>query len=226
MKGLTKMKNEETKTHPSYGTLRFNRAYGGKTTLFGSSIEHENTITMELYHANITRELNRDFIFGSKPIVKLEMSYSQFAEAISSFGQGTGVPVTIRYTEKDGNLPMCDFVSKTEQFTNEFKDHIDQTMNESQQLIANISKLFAEKKSLTKADKEDILRKLNKLHADIGGNMGFIADQFNEQMDKTMTEAKGEIEAFCQNKINTMYGMAMAEHRDDILPLENPVDVK
>lgn len=26
-------------THPSYGTLMFNRAYGGKTPLFGSSIE-------------------------------------------------------------------------------------------------------------------------------------------------------------------------------------------
>lgn len=30
------------------------------------------------------------------------MSYSQFAEAITSFGQATGIPVTIRYTEKMG----------------------------------------------------------------------------------------------------------------------------
>lgn len=46
---------------------------------------------------------------------------SQFAEAITSFGQGTGIPVTIRYTEKDGKIPPCDFVSKREQFTDEFK---------------------------------------------------------------------------------------------------------
>lgn len=34
--------------------------------------------------------------------------------------------------------------------------------------------------------------------------MDFIADSFNEQMDRTVMEAKGEIEAFCQNKINSI----------------------
>ena len=135
-------------SHPSYGTLLFNRAYGGKTPLFGSSIEHSNVITMELRHADITRELNRDDIFGGKPIVKVEMSYSQFAEAITSFGQGTGIPVTIRYTEKDGKIPPCDFVSKREQFTDEFKSKTKSAMNESQQLIQDVTDLFSQKKKL------------------------------------------------------------------------------
>lgn len=108
-------------SHPSYGTIMFNRAYGGKTPLFGSSIEHSNVIIMELRHAEIERGLNRDWVYGKAPIAEIEMSYSQFAEAITSFGQGTGIPVTIRYTEKDGKIPPCDFVSKREQFTDEFK---------------------------------------------------------------------------------------------------------
>ena len=45
-------------SHPSYGTLRFSRITGSKTTLFGSSIEHRDTVLMELYHADITRELH------------------------------------------------------------------------------------------------------------------------------------------------------------------------
>ena len=58
-------KVEETKfgtktSHPSYGTLLFNRAYGGKTPLFGSSIEHSNVITMELRHAEIGRASCRE----------------------------------------------------------------------------------------------------------------------------------------------------------------------
>lgn len=32
----------------------------------------------------------------------------------------------------------------------------------------------------------------------IGFNKEFVYGQFNEQMDKTIMEAKGEIEAFCQ----------------------------
>lgn len=213
-------------SHPSYGTLLFNRAYGGKTPLFGSSIEHSNVITMELRHADITRGSNRDDIFGNKPIVKVEMSYSQFAEAITSFGQGTGIPVTIRYTEKDGKIPPCDFVSKREQFTGEFKEQTNKTMKESKELINEVTELFSSKKTLTKADKENILKKLNMLNYDIGSNIGFIADQFNEQMNKTVMEAKGEIESFCQNKINAIASASLVEHREEILKLENPVDIE
>lgn len=224
-------KVEETKfgtktSHPSYGTLLFNRAYGGKTPLFGSSIEHSNVITMELRHADITRGLNRDDIFGNKPIVKVEMSYSQFAEAITSFGQGTGIPVTIRYTEKDGRIPSYNFVSKREQFTGEFKEQTNKAMEKSKELINDVIELFSSKKTLTKADKENILKKLDMLNSDIGSNIGFIADQFNEQMDKTVMEAKGEIESFCQNKINAIANASLIEHRDEFLKLENPVDIE
>lgn len=213
-------------SHPSYGTLLFNRAYGEKTPLFGSSIEHSNVITMELRHADIERGLNRDWVYGKTPIAKIEMSYSQFAEAITSFGCGSGVPCTIRYTEKDGRIPECDFVSKREQFTDEFKGKTKDVMNESQQLIQEVTDLFSQKKALTKADKEAVISKLRKLSMNIGCNLDFIADQFNEQMDKTVMEAKGEIESFCQNKINAIASAALVEYRDEILKLENPVDIE
>lgn len=215
-----------TKTsHPSYGTMAFRRRTGGASPLFGSSIEHRDTIAMTLYHADITRELHQDSIFGSKIIAEVEMSYSQFAEAITSMNMGTGVPVTIRYTEKDGKIPPCDFVNKRDQFVDEFKGKRKKATEESQQLIKDISEILEQKKSLTKADKEDILRKLDKLSMDIGCNMDFIADQFNEQIDKTVMEAKGEIEAFCQNKINSIASAALVEHQEDLRKLENPVNI-
>lgn len=39
-------------------------------------------------------------------------------------------------------------------------------------------------------------------------------------------EAKGEIESFCQNKINAIASAALVEYRDEILKLENPVDIE
>lgn len=69
-------------------------------------------------------------------------------------------------------------------------------------------------------------KKLNMLTYDIGSNIGFIADQFNEQMDKTVMEAKGEIESFCQNKINAIANASLVEHREEFLKLENPVDIE
>lgn len=216
-----------TKTsHPAYGTIMFNRANGCRRSLFGSSIEHSNVITMEVKHADIERRLNRDWVYGKSPIVEIEMSYSQFAEAITSFGQGSGIPCTIRYTEKDGKIPECDFISKRKQFTDEFKKKREEAVSESKELIKEIAELFSQKKALTKADKESVMGKLNKLSMDIGCNMDFIADSFNEQIDKTVMEAKGEIESFCQNKINTIASAALVEHRDEILQLENPVDIE
>lgn len=44
-------------------------------------------------------------------------------------------------------------------------------------------------------------------------------------MDKTTLEVKGEIEAFMQNKINSVASASLVEHKDDILKLENPVDI-
>lgn len=212
-------------SHPSYGTLAFSRRTGGATPLFGSSIEHRDTIAMTLYHANITRGLHEDRIYGNKPIAEVEMSYSQFAEAITSMNMGSGVPVTIRWTEKDGKIPPCDFVSKREQFADEFKEKRKRVTEDAQQLIEDITELFSQKKALTKADKNAILNKLHHLNMNIGRNMDFIADQFNEQMDKTIMEAKGEIEAFCQNKVSSIASAALVEHKEDLLRLENPVDI-
>lgn len=77
-----------------------------------------------------------------------------------------------------------------------------------------------------KVDAENFLKKLNMLNYDIGSNIGFIADQFNEQMDKTIMEAKGEIESFCQNKINAIANASLVEHREEFLKLENPVQIE
>lgn len=227
---MSEYKVEETKfgtktSHPSYGTLAFSRRTGGATPLFGSSIEHRDTIVMTLYHADITRGLHQDSIYGSgRAIAKVEMSYSQFAEAITSMNMGSGVPVTIRWTEKDGKIPPCDFVSKREQFIDEFKEKRKKATEDAQQLIKDVMELFSQKKALTKADKDAILNKLHHLNMDIGCNMDFIADQFNEQMDKTVMEAKGEIESFYQNKINSIAEMALVEYRDELRVLDNPVN--
>ena len=67
--------------------LAFSRRTGGKNHLFGSSIEHNNVIAMTLRHGEVTRELNTDWYHGDKIIAEIEMSYSQFAEAISSMNR-------------------------------------------------------------------------------------------------------------------------------------------
>ena len=219
-----KMGRNEYVSHPSYGLLSFSRRHGGETCLFGSSIKHHDTIAMTLRHAKIKRDLSTDWYYGGDVIAEAEMSYSQFAEAITSMNAGSGIPVTVKYTEKDGSSPKCIFTSKREQFENELKTNIDDAMQNTKVLIKECQELFLSKKTLNKNDKEEILSKLHKIYSEISSNNTFIYDCFNEQMDKTVMEAKGEIEAFYQNKINTIAQAALVENRDVLLE-DKPIDI-
>lgn len=211
--------------HPSYGMLQFSRVSGGATNLFGSSIQHRDTIKMYLREGEIERGLNTDWYYGNKEIVEVEMSYSQFAEVITSMNMGTGIPVTIRYIQGKGKIEDCPFTDKKSQFEEEFKNNLSKANEKANDLLNSVKSMFEEKKSFTKKDKEEILSKIHHLNMEINCNKDYIYRKFNEQMDKTTLEAKGEIEAFCQNKINSIANAALVEHKDDILKLENPVDI-
>ena len=217
---------ENIEKHPCYGMLGFSRRSGSASPLFGSSIQHKDIIAMTLKHGELGRHLNSDHYFGKGVIAEVEMSYSQFAEAITAMNVGDGVPCTIRFTEKDGYIKDRPFVSKQEQFEQEFKEHLEDIKQEATNTINEVKEIFDTKKAIGKGDREEILKKLEHLSMQIGANTEFVYSQFNEQMDKTVMEAKGEIEAFCQNKINSFASAALVEHKDELLKLENPVNIE
>ncbi len=216
---------ENKEKHPSYGMLQFSRTSGGASALFGSSIRHRDTIRLYLREGTVSRELNRDWYFGNNEIAVVEMSYSQFAEAITSMNQGTGVPVTIKYLNGQ-EIEDCPFIDKKKQFEDEFAQRLDNANEGIMDLIKEVGELFGSKKSITKSDREAILNKLDKVQAEISTNAKFTYKMFNEQMDKTTKEAKGEIEAFMQNKINSIASNALVEHKDDFAKLSSPVNLE
>lgn len=217
---------EETYTHPAFGMLGFHRVTGGDKALFGSSINHNDRIMMTLKHGEEHRSLSRDWYSARGIIAEVEMSYSQFAECITAMNVGDGVPCTIRFTERDGNIPMiAENNSKREQFINEFSETIEKAMEQVQQQIDNIQASIDGKRNLGVKDRQEIVSQLNQVKMNIGCNLDFCANQFNKQMDKTVCEAKGEIEAFCQNKINSIAQAALVEHKEDLLKLESPIDL-
>ena len=218
------MENEYMK-HPSYGLLQFSRMSGGLTNLFGSSIQHKDTIRLCISECDVKRDLSTDWYHDNGRIIEVEMSYSQFAEAITSMNMGNGVPVTIRWIRGEGYIESCPFTDKKQQFEEEFKQKLNKANETANQLILNVEKLFTDKKTLTKKDKDEIIKTLTKIYQSINNNTEFVYSMFNEQMDKTTTEAKGEIEAFMQNKINSIAQASLVEQREQFLSLENPVSI-
>ena len=219
--------------HPAYGTMTFSRMQTNGTELFGSSIKHHNIISLKIHNANLERGLKNDFYHDKDLIIEVQMSYSQFAEAITSMNQSPGIPVTIDYIRGQGDIPQCTMENKRAQINEEFKNHVESINSRANGLIAQVEELFQTKKSFTKADKEAVMSNLRKLKQDLGPNMTFIQSSFDEQMVKTVTEAKGEIEAFMQNKMYAIANNALIENGENIdmkesLSLEdinNPVSI-
>lgn len=211
--------------HPSFGMLSFNRTHGGHSNLFGSSIQYNDTIHMVLREGVVTRGLNDDWYVGEDEILEVEMSQSQFAELITSMNVGTGTPCTIKYLRGKGRINEADFINKRQQITNEFKESMNERMSDAKEFYDEVKELFATKKSIGKGDREMILRRLANVTQGMESSSKFIFDQFQNQVDKTITEAKGEIEAFAQNKINAIAQQALVNQKEDILKLENPVSV-
>ena len=208
---------KNTKKHPSYGMLSFSRCHcGGEKALFGSSILHNNTITLTLREGEVDRHLNSDWYHGKKRLFEVEMSYSQFAELISSMNQGDGIPVTIREVMGE-RKEDCPFENKRMEFVNEFSQKVKDVQKICNDLINNTKKLFDTKKPLNKSEKENILAQLETIKREVDSNIPFIADSFNEQMDKTVLEAKGEVESFVQNKITNIANQAIAQNPEILL---------
>lgn len=217
----------ETYKHPAFGMIGFSRITGGgDNVLFGSSIKHNDRIQLTIKHGEQDRMLHEDWYYGRKKIVEVEMSYSQFAECISTMNVGDGVPCTIRFTEKDGYIPAIEENnSKREQFRNEFSGVIEKAMEQIQNQINQIQESINTKKTLGIKDRKEIVSQLQHVKHNIGSNLDFCVSQFDEQMDKSTMEAKGEIEAFCQNKINSIAQAALVEKKDELIGLENPVEL-
>ena len=189
--------------HSSFGQLTFSSGQGPAQPLFGSSILHRNTIRIEITHAEYNRHTGTEYIFGTDIIVEAIMSHTQFADAITGLGSGQGVPITLRFVKGGEQIPPPEFVSKRKQFESEFY----QTAGGIMKRLTDLEKKVGEKKLPKWVSFEiDIIKSWLK------SNIPFLAEQFSEQMDKTVTEAKGEVEGYVSNLVRRI-GLETIKHQ-------------
>jgi hypothetical protein len=194
--------NRSTEEHPSYGIVQISRTQGGDDKLFGSSIRHQYKIHMTICKAELIRDdLHHDRHFPRDHLIEIEMSTTQFAELITSMSLGSGVPCTIRRF-CDGDLigtEACPTTPKREQFEGEFREEVEKMTKDLSSLISESREILNGK--ILKADRERLKGLIFNIESAIKDHMPFMVGMWNEQMDKTVTEAKGEVESFVQTAL-------------------------
>lgn len=189
---------------PHYGMLTFSRAHVGNTKdgagLFGSNIPHRNVISVTLKHASEQRHDGHSAYFEESLIAEAFMSYAQFAEAVTT---STNVPVTLTYTETDGVIKLPEAPDNAELLSEDYKQHIDECTKNVEDVQSRLETLFA-KKTLSKNDKDELIGLVATLKRNLGVNTESLVKKHHAHIEKTVAEAKGEIEAFVQNKMNNI----------------------
>lgn len=217
-------------THESYALVSFSRTScnGEGATLFGSSIKHNNTIRLRICKAELRRNLNSDNYYGGERLIEVEMSPTQFAEAITSMNCGDGVPCTLNQLGRQ-SMERPKGEAKREQFVGEFKESTDKVASQLDEL-AEFANRLNDKPTVTKGERAELLERIRMVRQKIESDLPFVATQFNKQVSKTVHEAKGEIEAHFLHQVLNLGLAALQEQgleglsRPELMAIEGPGD--
>lgn len=196
------MKDEIVNKHESYAVVRVSDQRGGNPVFFGSPVKgHPSYICLSIHEAEEIRSNGISRFHGkSRPIVELKMTNNQFVEMIRCINQGAGVPVTlVARTDVDGKVhridPPPDNMLEPEKVRVDFKDTCQKLEDNFSESCKEIHSIL-EKKNLTIADKDKIKASLHKLRTEVGSNLPFILELFQESTEKIINHAKIEVESF------------------------------
>ena len=188
---------EENK-HPAFGLVKFSKVMGHPGHLFGSSVECENYVELEISHAveSIDTGLDRHYHHDGAPIVTVAMTPAQFAELITTMNIGSGIPCTIRDIDGKGveRIPDNAHEHELDRQRRQFKEKM---MNLSKELHTSQKRIeeLLKQPRLNKEEKEELAKVLYKGTQDIDSNIPYFMSFFDEATDKIVQEAKSEIDA-------------------------------
>lgn len=189
----------ERYSHPAYGTVTMTTVTGGDKTLFGSDLGHGQRICIRVNTATMKRDLNHDWIHTDKQLVEFEMSHAQFAQFITSNGNGSGTPCTLKFIRGEGNIPAIKNIeTKHETFRREVRDAAATRLQHIAQGLASLRILAESTGSVSKKDLRQIYANLAR-HADqLPGTMEFVVKSAEEALEKATADAKIEVESYVQ----------------------------
>ena len=195
-----KVNSKET-THPAYGIASIHRVCGNAGNLFGSSVDCNHYVEMEISPGvEIETGSYHNYLPTGKPHIRVAFSPAQFAELITSMNISNGVPCTIKNIsgERIDEIPDEIHVNELDRQKDNFKKQMKE-LSENLHNTQNRIKELLSLPRLTKEQKDELRNVLYKGIQDIDSNIPFYMEMFDEATDNIVQEAKAEIDATVHN---------------------------
>lgn len=193
-------------THPAFGVIKLSKVTSsGRHIMFGSDTGHRDFIRIDLETAANKRSHHRDRIDSREHITSLYMTHAQWARFISSAGDGSGTPVTLRsYRNADGQMQVLPEIERSETMrethSREIEEIAQRYAKESESLLRSIEELLASGKA-NKTQLKELRDVAYQLAVNMPKNMAFVQSSLEENMELTLEESKCDIEGFILGRI-------------------------
>jgi len=206
-----------TEQHESFGLIQFLRTQGTQK-LFGSSIENHTYITLRIAQAERGHEHSREWFYPRRELIEVSLSAAQFAELITSLNMGSGVPCTIHRVLGTKMEPLPAEHKSEAQLTQEGFEVSTSQLASSLRVLAKSVRSTLEKKTLTVADRKDIINRIDRIVMEVESNLPHILSSFQESVDKGVSHAKAEVESFLTLGLQAMGISSLKQFRGPSTP--------
>lgn len=182
-----------TEEHPAFGVAILTRGSGTKRALFQSDILHSDTMTLSIHRADRTRDLHHDWVHPGEELIEVEMSLAQFGALVSSPGLGSGVPVTIRRTESELNVPGVEHQPRLAQTVDEAKTAVEDLLRQTREKADILQEAFDGKQGVRAV--REALNALQAALRNAAPNAEFAIKSVQGAAETAVNHAKADIEA-------------------------------
>jgi hypothetical protein len=194
-----KDENVRVTRHPSFATLGFNTVHGGGgSDLFGANVRVSNTIRMRIERAHLERG-SVDRVYDDGLIVEVEMTEAQFTQAITSFGRGTGTPVTLCMAPDVDVAPVpypqISEIDVEERMKKRGDERVEAELVKIKAAFEAVLALSQADGSVSKKALQGAVKSLGHSLSNLPGNLDYYKELLREDVEKFMTDAKIELHA-------------------------------
>jgi len=179
-------------SHDSFGLAVFNRFHGSQR-MFGSPVDTMGGVSLQIKRAYLDHslDLGNERYFGKEQVCEIRMTHSQFAELITSFGKGDGVPVTIMMDAK-GQYEPVETVSFEDRVRSIFERRMEEVSAEAETAAADAEKTLSTPGPLKASEKSVLLRQLQNVARTVRGTAPWLLRVYDDHMATKTQHARTE----------------------------------
>lgn len=207
------MEQEIKETHDSYGMVSFSRMHSSHDKqMFGSKIGHNTIIKLEIHEAAQSDCFGTKRVSAESKIIDVQLSPNQFSELLTTMNIGNGVPCTINWRKDKGKIEPTE-QENPRKVSERYLEHTMQKVADRMDAVDSLAKKIESAQSAKKSDRKELLSLLRMLRQDLEKDMPFVEKTFQEVMDKTVSEAKADVDTFVTHAVNELGIEALKEKK-------------